>query len=148
MYSLNSFRSSKYKWLKSNIIFSVGYLLTNSIIGIKTSSIKLPSTEMQTNKKIEGTEYDGVLINFYIEHLDRVGVGDKITYSTALKGVVSKVLSKEESPISEYRSDEVVEGILTPTGIISRMCLDIYSIAYINKVLIELGKQIKEIWES
>lgn len=117
-------------------------------LGIKTSSIKLPSTDMQTNKKIEGTEYDGVLINFYIEHLDRVGIGDKITYSTALKGVVSKVLPKDESPVSEYRSEEVVEGILTPTGIISRMCLDIYSIAYINKVLIELGKQIKEIWES
>lgn len=117
-------------------------------LGVKTSSLKLPSTEMQTNRKIEGTEYDGVLINFYIEHVDKMGPGDKITYSTALKGVISKLLPNEEAPISEFREDQVVEAILTPTGIISRMCLDVYSLLYVNKVLIELGQQIKEIWNS
>ena len=119
-----------------------------SSLGIQTSSLKLKPTEEQTNKKIEGTEYDGVLIIFFIEYLDEMGIGDKLTFQTALKGVVSKVFSEEESPISEYRSENNVEAILTPTGVISRMTLDIYSNLYINKVLIELGQQIKEIWNE
>ena len=74
--------------------------------------------------------------------------GDKLTYSTALKGVVSRRTKIEESPISEYRPEEHVEAILTPVGIISRMTSDIYSMLFGNKVLVELGKQIKEIWED
>ena len=77
-----------------------------------------------------------------------MNVGDKMTFQTALKGVISKVLTDSESPVSEYRSDEIIEAIETPTGIISRMCIDFYSILWVNKVLVEVGKQIKEIWES
>jgi len=117
-------------------------------LGVKTSSLKLQPTEMQTNKKIEGTEYDGVLINFYIEYFDEMGIGDKLSFQTALKGVVSKVMSDDESPLSTYRPENEIEAILTPTGVISRMTADIYSTLYVNKVLVELGQQIKEIWNS
>jgi DNA-directed RNA polymerase beta subunit len=77
-----------------------------------------------------------------------MGEGDKLVYSTALKGVVSQVIASSEAPLSEHRKDEPVEAILTPTGIISRMTLDIYSMLYSNKVLVELGKQIKEIMDG
>jgi len=57
-------------------------------------------------------------------------------------------LSEDESPLSDYRPEEVIEAILTPTGVISRMTADIYYILYSNKVLIECGKQVREIWEG
>jgi hypothetical protein len=75
-------------------------------------------------------------------------MGDKIAFTTALKGIVSKVLSDKEAPTSEHRPDEIVEAVMTPTGIISRMTADIYPIMYSNKVLVELGKQIREIYEK
>ena len=117
-------------------------------LGIRGSAMKLPPTDKQTNTKIEGTEYDGVLVCFYIEYSDKMGVGDKLTFQTALKGVISKVFANEEAPTTEYRSEDPIEAICTPTGIISRMTSDIYSTLYVNKVLVELGKQIKEIWNK
>jgi len=71
--------------------------------------------------------------------------GDKLTFNTALKGVISKLLKQEEAPTSEYRSEEKVEAILSSTGVISRMTSDVFSLLFSNKVLIELKKQIKEI---
>ena len=116
--------------------------------GVTSGSVKIPPIVQQQTKKINGTEFEGVLIEFYIGHEETMNVGDKMTFQTALKGVISKVLTESESPVSEYRSDEIIEAIETPTGIISRMCIDFYSILWVNKVLVEVGKQIKEIWES
>jgi hypothetical protein len=62
--------------------------------------------------------------------------------------VVSQVIASTEAPLTEYRRNDPIEAIITPTGIISRMTLDIYSMLYSNKVLVELGKQIKEIMDG
>jgi hypothetical protein len=120
----------------------------DAIKGIKTSNVRIAPTEQQKTDKVGVEEYEGVLIEFYVEYYDEMGEGDKLVYSTALKGVISQVLSDEESPISEHRENEPVEAIITPTGIISRMTADIYSMLYGNKVLVELGKQVREIMDD
>lgn len=117
-------------------------------MGVSSSSTKIAPVTKQSSTKVHSTEYDGVLICFWIEYDDPMSVGDKMTFQTALKGVVAKVFSEDESPISEYREEDVIEAIETPTGIISRMTVDFYSILWINKILVEVGKQIKEIWEK
>ena len=122
-----------------------------AIEGIHTGSVHVPPLKQVTSKKIGKAEFPeggGVIINIYIEYIDTLGMGDKITYSTALKGVVSKVVSDDEAPVSDYRPDEHIEGVLTPVGIVGRMTLDIYQLLYTNKVLVELGKQIREIWKG
>ena len=116
--------------------------------GVSNANTKIPPVIKQNSTKVHSNEYDGVMICFWIEYDDPMGIGDKMTFQTALKGVISKVFSIDESPISEYRQEDVIEAIETPTGIISRMTMDFYSILYVNKVLVEVGKQIKEIWES
>lgn len=115
---------------------------------IQSGNIRIPPTDQQTSDKAGSEKYDGVLIEFAVEFYDKMGAGDKLTFSTALKGIVSRVLSDEEAPVSEYREDEKIEAILTPTGTISRMTNDIFAMVSSNKVLIELGKQIKEIMED
>ena len=123
----------------------------NVLGDIHATGVHIPPLTQISAPKIGKTEFDkegGVIIIFYIEYFDELAEGDKITYSTALKGVVSKRTKIEESPITEYRPEEHVEAILTPTGIISRMTSDIYSMLFGNKVLVELGKQIREIWED
>lgn len=74
--------------------------------------------------------------------------GDKLTYNTALKGVISKVLKEDEAPLCDYRAEDPIQAILTPTGVISRMTTDIYSTLFGCKVLVETGKQIREIWNE
>lgn len=112
---------------------------------IKSSNLRIPPTEQQKLDKVGQTKYEGVLVEFYVEYEDNMEAGDKLTFNTALKAVIARTLSVDEAPLSEYREDEHVEAVLTPTGIISRMTSDVYLMLYGNKVLIELGKQIKEI---
>jgi hypothetical protein len=125
----------------------------NSLGGIVSSNVRIPALEEQQADskgvtKLGSEEFNGIMIEFYVEYYDQMMEGDKLTFSTALKGVISKRVTREESPITEYRPNEVVEAIVTPTGIISRMTLDIYSMLFSNKVLVELGKQIKEIMDD
>lgn len=123
----------------------------NAVKGIPHNNVHIPPLEQTDAKKIGKESFPddgGVIINIYIEYIDELGMGDKITYNTALKGVVSKVLSKDEAPLCDYRPEEPIEAILTPTGIISRMTTDIYSFIYSTKVLVECGKQIREIWNG
>ena len=115
------------------------------LAGITSSSVHVRPVEQQAGDKIGQEKYDGVVVEFYIEYHDEMNAGDKMTFNTALKAVIARTVSIDESPITEYRQDEHVEAILTPTGVISRMTGDVYSMLYGNKVLIEVGKQIKEI---
>lgn len=119
--------------------------------GIRADSVHIPPLERVHTKKDLKEEFPpegGVIIDVWVEYLSEMSMGDKLTYNTALKGVVSRVLSNDEAPLSEYRNDEVIEGILTPTGVISRMTSDIYKLTFANKVLVETGKQIREIWRG
>ena len=116
-----------------------------ALVGIKTASVHIPPLEQQSGDKIGQEKYEGVIIEFYIEYFDIMTDGDKLVFNTALKAVIARTVAIEESPISEYRQEEHIEAILSPTGVISRMTSDVYSMLYGNKVLIEVGKQIKEI---
>lgn len=123
----------------------------NAIKDVHTGSVHVPPLEQVTAKKVNGTEFPqdgGVIICVWTEYEDIMGQGDKLTFSTALKGVISKVLKNSEAPISDYRPEDHIEAVLTPTGIISRMTSDIYSMTFGNKVLVETGKQVREIWKN
>jgi DNA-directed RNA polymerase beta subunit len=61
------------------------------------------------------------MIKYYIQSNVPLGIGDKLSYDTALKGVISNVLDDKEAPYSEYRPNEEIESVLTPTGVFSRM---------------------------
>jgi hypothetical protein len=119
-----------------------------ALSGVEPGSVNIHPIEQQSSKKVGIVEYEGVLIEFGVEYYDEMGEGDKMVFSTALKGVVSQTMADEESPLTEYRQDEHIEAIITPTGIISRMTADVYSMLFGNKVLVELGKQIKDIMDE
>lgn len=97
------------------------------------------------NAKEDGESYEGVMIKFYIQANVELGIGDKLSYDTALKGVISNVLDDDEAPYSEYRPEEEIESVLTPTGVFSRMTHDIFYLLFTNKLLVELGRQIGDI---
>lgn len=105
---------------------------------------KRPEKQSLTAKE-DGEGYEGVMIKFYIQSNVPLGIGDKLSYDTALKGVISNVLDDEQAPYSEHRPEEEIESVLTPTGVFSRMTHDIFYLMFTNKLLIELGRQIGEI---
>ncbi|ALN97924.1 RNA-polymerase beta-subunit [Bacillus phage vB_BpuM-BpSp] len=112
------------------------------------TAVNTPPVNKQSGLKIKGTEVDGLLIEIYIKYDDELGVGDKITFYTALKTIVSDVIQKGEEPFSENDPDEIVEAIISPLSIVSRMTLDIYGALYLNKALIHLKREIEKIYKS
>lgn len=111
-------------------------------------SVSIHPTEKQKGNKIKGTELDGLLIEVYIEYEDELGVGDKITYYTALKTIVSDVIKRGEEPFSEFSPDEPIEAVLSPLSIVSRMTVDIYNGLYLNKSLMHLKKEVGKIFNE
>lgn len=112
------------------------------------SNMDLKAVDKQPPGKIKGEEVDGIFIEIYIEYHDKAGVGDKVTYFTALKTIISDVIPKGQEPFSEYRPDENIDAIFSPLSINSRMTTDVFNAMLLGKALIELKRQVKKIYEE
>jgi hypothetical protein len=118
---------------------------TNSVYKLDTL-YSLP-VEPLKGTTIKGITTD-VLIEIYIEHADEASVGDKLAIYGASKQVLSEVVPEGMEPYSETRPDEEVSLFVTPSCILKRMIPSLLITASGNKVLVELKRQIKDIWEK
>lgn len=111
--------------------------------GIDSSS--LPANyKLAPTGKLKNAE-DGVLIEFYLKYEDKMSVGDKLIYYSALKGVVKDVFEEGMEPTSEFRPDEKIHSLLSVGSVNGRMVTSILINGAINKYLIELSRKCKEI---
>ena len=118
---------------------------TNSVYKLDTL-YSLP-VEPLKGTTIKGITTD-VLIEIYIEHADEASVGDKLAIYGASKQVLSEVVPEGMEPYSETRPDEEVSLFVTPSCVLKRMIPSLLITASGNKVLVELKRQIKDIWEK
>lgn len=91
---------------------------------------------------------DSVLIEFYIEHGDIMGVGDKLAYFTALKSIVGEVIPEGYEPYSEFRPEEEVSSIIGPSAVLKRQVPSITLTLLCNKVIVELKRKLEEIYNE
>lgn len=111
--------------------------------GIDSSS--LPADyKLDATGKLKGA-VDGVLIEFYLKYEDKMSVGDKLIYYSALKGVVKNVFSEGNEPRSSFRPEEKVHSLLSVGSVNGRMVTSILINGAINKYLIELSRKCKDI---
>ena len=87
---------------------------------------------------------NGVMFCFYIRCTDKMGVGDKLVYNTAIKGVVKDIIPEGEEPYSEYRTNEPVDALLTTSSVNARMVGSIMTGGALTKVILELDRKCKE----
>ena len=85
------------------------------------------------------------LVEFYIKYYDKMSVGDKLVYFSALKGVVKEIFPEGKEPYSEYRPEEKVHSFLPVGSVNARMVTSVLTLGAINKVLIELDRHVKDI---
>ena len=119
---------------KSNSVYKLDTLYTLPTSPLKGSSIK-------------GITCD-VLIEIYIEHADEASVGDKLVVYGASKQILSEVVPEGLEPYAESTPDEEVSVFVAPSAILKRMIPSLTITASGNKVLLNLKKQIGEIWNS
>lgn len=101
-----------------------------------------PTYKLSQEGKLKNVE--GLKIEFYIKVADKFGVGDKLVFNQALKGVNSYVIEKGQEAYTDYRPNEYVNAFLTLTGVMARMVASAFLQGLANKLIIELSRQCQE----
>lgn len=73
---------------------------------------------------------------------------NKIVFGTAIKTIIADVVPKGEEPFSERNENEHIDAIFSPLSVVSRLTTDMYNMLYTNKLIIELKKQVNDIWNE
>lgn len=87
----------------------------------------------------------GVLIEFYVEYLDTVAVGDKIVYNAANKAVIKNIIPQDSSPYTDFRPNEPIDAFVSLTSIAKRGVNSIPVYGAIQKLMVELDRKCKDI---
>ena len=87
---------------------------------------------------------DGIRIEFYIKERDKFGIGDKLVFDQALKGVNSYIIPKGKEGYTDYRKNEHINAFLTISGVMGRMVASTKLLGFSNKLLIELTRQCQD----
>jgi len=88
---------------------------------------------------------DAILVEYYVEYLDTVGIGDKIVYFDANKGVEKSMIPKGKEPYTAFRPNEPVDAFVGDVSISKRIVGSIPLVGALNKAMIELDRSVKDI---
>ncbi|NNV04706.1 hypothetical protein, partial [Brevibacillus sp. MCWH] len=95
------------KYDKNDSSFKAGILFTEPVGKVETKDGKVKGHEVG----------EGVLIEIYIKYKDVMGVGDKITFFTALKSIIGEIIPEGYEPYSEFRPDEEISSVIAPGAV-------------------------------
>lgn len=110
--------------------------------GIESSH--LPATyKLEPTGKLKRAQ-QAVYIEFYIEYLDTMAVGDKIVYFSANKAIIKNILDKDNTPYTDFRPNEPIDAFVSEVSISKRMVSSTIINGSINKLLVELDRTIKD----
>ena len=105
--------------------------------------------EPNNNGVIRGAKVNsGVLIEFYIKVHDEVGVGDKIVFFSALKSIVGTIIPEGQEAYTLFRPEEGIDAVLSCNSLIARGITSAPKMMMGNKLLVELSRKLKEIYEK
>ena len=88
---------------------------------------------------------DAVLIEFFVEYLDTVGIGDKVVYYSANKATEKTVIPEGKEPYTEFRPNEPIDAFVSETSIDKRMVGSSIIYGSLQKLMIELDRSVKDI---
>lgn len=93
---------------------------------------------------INGSEFDGAVIEVFIEKPNKISNGSKFTLAaTGGKGTVQYIIPEGKEPVAEETKLKI-EFIPTPLSIVSRKNISILLLMYSGKVIYFLNKRVKD----
>ena len=105
----------------------------------------LPITNKLDNVGKAKNVYDGVKIIYYIKYVDNIGIGDKIVFYSANKGIIKYLIPKDKEPYTDFRPNEHVDSFMSLSSISGRMTMSIPIFASVSKLMVELDRSVKDI---
>ena len=103
-----------------------------------------PDYVMPQTGKLKNCQ-DGIIIEFYIKYNDKLGVGDKLVAQSANKGVVKDIFPEGMEPFTKAEPGEKIHALFAARSFNARMVTSPFISGAINKAMIELDKQVKDI---
>lgn len=91
---------------------------------------------------------EGVIIEFYIKVHDEVGIGDKIVFFSALKSIVGSVIPEGQEAYTLFRPNEGIDAVLSCNSLIARGVTSAPKMIMSNKLMVELSRKLKEIYDK
>ena len=88
---------------------------------------------------------DAIIIEFYVEYLDTVGIGDKIVYFSANKAVEKSIIPEGKEPYTEFRPNETIDAFVSETSIDKRIVSSSLIYGSLQKLMVELDRSVKDI---
>ena len=88
---------------------------------------------------------DAVLIEFYVEYKDTVGIGDKVVYFAANKAVEKNIIPKGLEPYTDFRPNEKIDAFVSEVSIDKRIVTSSLFMGSLQKLMIELDRSVKDI---
>ena len=111
--------------------------------GLSTSKVPAHYKLNPTGKMKRAQE--AILIEFYVEYLDTVGVGDKIVYNSANKAVEKGIFPEGLEPYTEFRPNEKIDAFVADSSISKRLVTSTFMYGAIQKAMVELDRSVKDI---
>ena len=109
------------------------------------SKDKIPATYvLPPTGKLKKSQ-NAIYVEFYVEYLDTVGVGDKIVYSAANKAVEKNIFPEGKEPYTEFRPNEIIDAMVSVTSINHRIVTSSIITGALNKLMIEMDRSVKDI---
>ena len=110
----------------------------------------LPTSKVPAHYKLNPTgkmkrAQEAILIEFYVEYLDTVGVGDKIVYNSANKAVEKGIFPEGLEPYTEFRPNEKIDAFVADSSISKRLVTSTFMYGAIQKAMVELDRSVKDI---
>ena len=88
---------------------------------------------------------EAVLMEFYVEYLDTVGVGDKIVYNSANKAVEKGIFPVGKEPYTDFRPNEKIDAFVGDSSISKRLVTSTFIYGSLQKLMVELDRSVKDI---
>ena len=88
---------------------------------------------------------NAIYIEFFVEYLDTVGVGDKVVYNAANKAVEKSIFPEGLEPYTSFRPHEIVDAFVSEVSIDKRLVTSSIISGALNKLMIELDRSVKDI---
>ena len=88
---------------------------------------------------------DGVLIVFKIKYIDLLGIADKLVWQSANKGVIKYVFPEGKEPFTAHAPNKPIHALGSSRSFNARMVTSPIISGAMNKMLIALDEQVKEI---
>lgn len=105
----------------------------NSIDNLDTSISRIG------NFKFKGKQFEGVLIEFYINQVKNINIGDKLSNRYGAKGVVTGIIP-DNSATAEFTGN--IDIFLAPAGVLGRKNIAMIKEIYLGKIFYNLKQQI------